>query len=306
MPDSPNDTLERIAHRIPVPEPAYERLLRRRDRKRRNQRIAAGVVGIAVFVAAIGIVTRVGPLNRSETSIVPGGGVTGPTDTGPDVTDVTGPTDAPAPDWDGRGLPPEGTELSSPMEGRLIGEFRGIHEGFVYVYADGRVIWHVGGINEQRLSPQGVELVRSGAVELNDFLSVPTTELLPADAWADPHIRSYAAPRYAVCYGDPGGYEDPSRLLRLLPAPAEAILRGKERTYRPESLAQDIGYPREVVECFEVTTEEARALDQTLEEAGFQAGGEAYFGFSRGRGACACDLSFEPVLPHGQWHFWGG
>ena len=37
-----------------------EHLLRRRDRKRRNQRIAAGVVGIAVFVAAVWAVTTGG------------------------------------------------------------------------------------------------------------------------------------------------------------------------------------------------------------------------------------------------------
>jgi hypothetical protein len=58
-------------------------ILRRRDRKRRNQRIAAGVVGMAVFVAAIGIVTSVASLDRSQTSVVPGGDVTGPAETGP-------------------------------------------------------------------------------------------------------------------------------------------------------------------------------------------------------------------------------
>jgi hypothetical protein len=39
------------------PEPAWERLVRRRDRKRRKERFTAGVVGIAVFVAAVWIVT---------------------------------------------------------------------------------------------------------------------------------------------------------------------------------------------------------------------------------------------------------
>jgi hypothetical protein len=58
----------------------------RRDRKRRNQRIAAGLVGIAVFVAAVWIVTSVGSLDRSETSVVPGGDVTGPAETGPAET----------------------------------------------------------------------------------------------------------------------------------------------------------------------------------------------------------------------------
>ena len=42
------------------PSYSFDDLGRRRDRKRRNQRIAAGVVGIAVFVAAIWVVTTAG------------------------------------------------------------------------------------------------------------------------------------------------------------------------------------------------------------------------------------------------------
>jgi Tol biopolymer transport system component len=45
----------------------------RRERKRRNQRITAGVVGIAIFVAAVWIVTTGGPFDRSQPA------VTGPT-----------------------------------------------------------------------------------------------------------------------------------------------------------------------------------------------------------------------------------
>ena len=135
-----------------------------------------------------------------------------------------------------------------------------------------------------------------GAVADLGSVALELPVVVPADAWVDSERRPYAPPRYAVCYGDPGGYEDPSRLLRLLPPPAEAILRGKERTYRPEALA----VVNALVECFEVSTEEARALDQILEEADFQAGVKAFFGFSRG------PVSFEPILPHGTWHFWGG
>lgn len=47
--------LERIEHRVRMPEPAFERLLRRRDRRARNQRIAAGVVGSGVAVAGIAL-----------------------------------------------------------------------------------------------------------------------------------------------------------------------------------------------------------------------------------------------------------
>jgi hypothetical protein len=44
----------------PMPD-AFEHVLARRDRKRRNQRVAAGVLGIAVFaLAAIGFVRLLG------------------------------------------------------------------------------------------------------------------------------------------------------------------------------------------------------------------------------------------------------
>jgi hypothetical protein len=52
--------------RLTPPEPSYERLVQRRDRKRRNQRIAAGVVGIAVFTfAAIGFIRLLGSERES-------------------------------------------------------------------------------------------------------------------------------------------------------------------------------------------------------------------------------------------------
>jgi hypothetical protein len=74
---------DRAVADVPLPADGLEGLQRHRDRKRRNQRITAGVVGIAVFVAAVWIVTSVGSLDRSETSVVPGGDVTGPAETGP-------------------------------------------------------------------------------------------------------------------------------------------------------------------------------------------------------------------------------
>ena len=47
------EIVRRAAARQKLPEPAFERLLRHRDRKRRNQRLIAGVAGIAVFVGAM-------------------------------------------------------------------------------------------------------------------------------------------------------------------------------------------------------------------------------------------------------------
>ncbi|MGA9159329.1 MAG: hypothetical protein WB297_00495 [Actinomycetota bacterium] len=93
---------DRAVSDVPLPADGLEGLQRRRDRKRRNQRIAAGVVGIAVFVAAVWIVTSVGSLDRSETPAVPG-----PSETGPAVSNCvvtrcteTGPTPPTAPEPD--------------------------------------------------------------------------------------------------------------------------------------------------------------------------------------------------------------
>lgn len=280
---SSNETLERIARRIPILEPAYERLLRRRDRKRRNQRIASGVVGIAVFVAGLLIVTSVGPLNRSETRVVPGGAGTGPTVT---------PTAAPEPGWDGVGIPPEGTIASAPETGDLIGH-HGEYYGDVYVYADGRVIWSAGGppsrrIYERRLTAEGVDLVRSGVIEpavtkTDDQFHRSVLDGVPATAWADAEAELYVPSRYAFCFwpmsGDSnsgtvnGGYEYPSTVLPFFPPAARAILRG-EVSNGPE--------------CSAVTTDEARTLDEMLTDV-------------RVEDAEGDPIGWEvaPILPHG-------
>jgi hypothetical protein len=60
------DRAKRAAMSVDGPDHPYDALLRRRDRKRRNQRIAAGVVGIAVFVAAVWIVTSAWSFDRTQ------------------------------------------------------------------------------------------------------------------------------------------------------------------------------------------------------------------------------------------------
>jgi hypothetical protein len=65
----------------PLPD-AFERVLVRHDRKRRNQRVAAGVVGIALFVPAIWIVAAGGAFDRTQTPAAPGS-ETGPKQTAP-------------------------------------------------------------------------------------------------------------------------------------------------------------------------------------------------------------------------------
>ena len=153
--------LERAGTNAPAPDIDLERVLRRRDRKRRNQRIAAGVVGIAVFVAAVMIVTSVGSLDRTVAPATGGG----PQPTGP-------------PHPVGVGLlnfPPRGATPSTPVQGELVvgfvfGHTSGDPGRFdLHVYADGRVIWErlgIVGVNgaptgliEQRLTPEGIDLV---------------------------------------------------------------------------------------------------------------------------------------------------
>jgi hypothetical protein len=167
------DVLERFAPLFEAPEPSFDAFLRRRDRKRRNQRITAGVVGIAVFLAAIWLVTSGGPLDRTQRR--PGG--PGPAETGPSVT---GPVVGA--DFEGVGfigLPPEGAAPSTPVRGQLVFRFmflQGTGDAGRFggaVYEDGRLIWWRLGPPEnpdgteqrshleRRLSPEDVELLRA-------------------------------------------------------------------------------------------------------------------------------------------------
>ena len=158
----PRSLLQRESRRFIQQDGAFERLVRRRDRKRRNQRIAAGVVGIAVFVAAIWIVTAGATTDRSLTPATSGATVA--PNLGPYPTGLVG-------------LPPEGSIPSNPWIGDLSVDFLFGHTDtdggrfHMSVYADGRVIWErLGnpsgegpptGLIEQRLTREGVELVRA-------------------------------------------------------------------------------------------------------------------------------------------------
>ncbi len=53
-----------------MPDGRFEDLLRRRDRKRRNRRITAAVVGIGVFLATVWIVRDIASLNRTHTPAI--------------------------------------------------------------------------------------------------------------------------------------------------------------------------------------------------------------------------------------------
>ncbi len=101
-------------------------------------------------------------------------------------------------------------------------------------------------------------------------------------------------------------------MLGRLPAPARALLRGRERTYpnvdlfaRPydDSIAAR-------VECSEVRAQEAPVVIETLEVAGFALDNRPLGDLSSRCGVIErperIDVCFYPVLPHGSWILWGG
>ena len=161
----PRSLLEREMRRIELRPFTLDEFRDRRERKQWSHRIAAGVVGLAVFVAAIWIVTRGGAFERSQTPAS-----TGPTVTGPSVPPTTDPIGL-------VGLPPEGAKPSTPKRGELLLSFIFGHTGGdpgrfgLNLYADGRLLWQQlgspttgdveSGLVEQRLSPEGVELLLS-------------------------------------------------------------------------------------------------------------------------------------------------
>jgi hypothetical protein len=167
-------TLERGLGGATPPPDGLERLLLRHDRKRRNQRITAGAVGIAVFLAAILVATG-GPLDRAQEGSLPAGVGTGP-NAGLPLESVGPPVSQGI-----IGLPTPGAVPSTPKRGRLV-----LHLGVawtgMWVYADGRVIWSdegslppgapsegATGFVQQHLTPAWVESLRTRIVSTGLF-----------------------------------------------------------------------------------------------------------------------------------------
>jgi len=211
--------------------------------------------------------TETGPTETGPTETGPT--ETGPTETGPTVAPDTGSED------NSYRIPPEGTAVSTPVEGELIAEAYGGFTGQVRVYADGRVLSaeHNGAIIfERRLSPEGVELVRQvlgervhlgygpGAVRLESLLGYSGGIWLGnsggiwsrQSAWEDREGKPYVPARYWACVRRTDLPLE--AVLDLLPASAQALLRGSDPAWNPR--------------CFVVTPEEARSLEAILSKAG--------------------------------------
>jgi hypothetical protein len=294
---------ERAVSVMPLPPDGLDGLQRRRDRKRRNQRIAAGVVGIAVFVAAVWIVTSGLPLDRSAKSVAPAGEVNGPTTTGPTATGPTA-TGTPNPfavDNDVVGLPPEGATLSKPARGELVAsnDSLGYH---ARVYADGRLIWQQGHSLwfERRLTPEGIDLVRSQPelLERSHPELVIAFESLPASAWEDSHAKQYLAPRYGVCTSRDGIQSLPQRAKDLLGdyTNDQAVERGEVEFFAGSNGST----------CPAVTVDEARELDLILRDVGYRRTEESYESVWYEIGGFNPSLVLTMLLPDGSLAQSGG
>ena len=268
------------------------------------------------------------------------------------------------------GLPPVGATRSAPESGELVIQYWANIQGRVWVYADGRLITlRSSGFFEQRLTPEGVELLRSEIVStavlarddrLYGYLHSATmppprggwpsyfhgsgqgeppfhapmqvrngdrlfyvehvsdperlaerladaASWLPASAWKDRQIRAYVASRYAISYFAQPQPLERSRVLSLLPAAAEDLLRAKDAV--SEQWIPTDHY------VSDLTTEEARALAQALDDAGLKQqkrANELFYVFEipgtsldrpfpeEGQVGNVVFIYFEPTLPDGE------
>jgi hypothetical protein len=244
------------------------------------------------------------------------------------------------------GLPPAGATPSTPESGMLemyywVRDVRGRTRS--WVYADGRLIrFHVTrdngtplpGLREQRLTREGVELLRSEIISAGGFGSAqpppgsdaldrdgpPTIQVrkgdrlvplrwasdrkrlearltdpdswLPASAWKRKIKAAYVPSRFEVCafVGDGGRLRamPPARIVALLPAAAQKVLRGRDWNARDEG------------GCFAVTTEGARSLAKALDGAGPAKKGRLNFTFDASGPSRQVFIGFNPYFPHGE------
>ena len=200
------------------------------------------------------------------------------------------------------GLPPVGARASVPERGGLVLNFGPCEtepDDGLSVFADGRLIWAVSGrFLEQRLTPEGVELMRSellgsellgthddecvagayhghimdGGETHSDGFTAPAdahierlanpASWLPASAWEDREIRVYVPSEYRIYLSGNAGLE---RLAAELPAAAEELVLTKQWEAQGSPPEGQVHYTQT-----NFTTEEARAFADALEGAGFE------------------------------------
>jgi hypothetical protein len=278
--------------------------------KRRRRLVVAAAATIIVIAAAAVLVYRSGD---DTTDIVPAG-------PGPTTTTTTRSFSERL-----NAFPSGGGIPSPPETGVLLPDLPSLP---VFVYEDGRVISsrfiRLDGFRwknwfEQRLTPEGVELVKA---EIRDggrldhstpppggpigwvyfdgdrvliTKTDPDLSWLPAGAWQDPEPTLFVPSKYLVCLGGTG---DASAILARLPATAAELFA---RATRSEGgpMASPNG------PCFDFATDDARKVAVALHAAGAgQPGIGNPFSYGFGHHDAKSDwvgieIGFTAYLPHG-------
>ena len=223
----------------------------------------------------------------------------------------------------------ESSGFSAPTdEAEIVAEWSKLHVGWVYVYDDGRVVWYpdshaalregtepLRGILVQRLTPNGLELVRAGVIEPSTLLV--DRDDVPLDAWSDPTPDEYLPSKYALCHDEGNGFtghiSDASVIRDRLPLGLQTLLRGTERTVTHydnggEGGASSTTMPGRGVDCFVLSPEQARAVwaqGDPRDQAMMLLDDTSYATLTASDGA-DLDVVFGPVLPDGGWVQFGG
>jgi hypothetical protein len=175
------------------------------------------------------------------------------------------------------------TAPSEPAVGEAVLDLGGDVGGAVY--ADGRVIWSIGdgdpGYLQRRLTPEGVERLRSRAVSTGLVEQHPTAWTLPRRMYVQPETSPFVPSRFMV------GYDHGAPDWSKLPSPAREIVSS-----RLGGLARGDG-------CQVISTEQARKIARALTQAGIDVdyrSQRGLLGFNAGDGGSFVHSS--PALPH--------
>ncbi|MET0727599.1 MAG: hypothetical protein ABWZ76_04800 [Acidimicrobiales bacterium] len=305
--------------------------------KRRWSLVAAAAVAVLAIAACVLVVASRHDTTRTELPV------------GPSPTPTTAPS-ALTGNVGFVGVPPEGATPSTPPTGELVAAWYvhpavgSIFPGARQVYADGRVlsfqVSRVSGWLEQRLTPEGVELVRSEIVSSRPDADVdPSTARgiirvrkggrlvlvrvgdrmllrlaaletwLPPRVWEDRDATAYIPSTYAVCVGRAGSWEalpDPVQAVSLFPAPLPQLSGSPSFNDDPGG-----GLPPSDLDCWNVTTEQAREVAAAFDAAGIEPEVEDRSGWLLYRFdvpepvSTAVDVMVWPVLPEGVIGMWG-
>jgi hypothetical protein len=195
------EQLERVGERFAFPDAAFQRLERRRDRKRRNERITAGAVGLAIFVTMVWIALSGGPLDRSHM---------------PAVT--------------GRPVPSASTRPTPDIEPRLIGRRALTVDGVPFSFSVRTRGWETFGsisINKSTVGPQGAEAIIFWTSFPDGDHADPCSQLL------SPPVGRSAADLAAAVATAPG--------TKLVTGPSDVTVGGRAAKHVVLTVRQDVG-----------------------------------------------------------------